>query len=77
VHRQDIINHSLRELKQQADLRLKSEQGIIYRKHKEQLDVEHVFANIKHNKNFKQFMFKRLVKGDINTQITCFSTQPD
>jgi len=46
----------LRELKQQVDLRLKSEQGIIYRKHKEQLDVEHVFANIKHNKNFKKVM---------------------
>lgn len=60
------INHRLRKLKQQADLRLKSEQGIIYRKQRA-ADVEPVFANIKHNKNFKRFMLKGLPKVEIET----------
>jgi transposase len=60
------INHRLRKLKQQADQRLKSEQGIIYRKQRA-ADVEPVFANIKHNKNFKRFMLKGLLKVEIET----------
>lgn len=60
------INHRLRKLKQQADERLKSEQGIVYRKRRP-ADVEPVFANLKHNKNFKRFMLKGLNKVEIET----------
>ena len=60
------INHRLRKLKQQADERLKSEQGIAYRKRRP-ADVETVFANIKHNKNFKRFMLRGLHKVEIET----------
>lgn len=60
------INHRLRKLKQQADERLKSEQGILYRKQRP-ADVEPIFGNIKHNKNFKRFMLKGLDKVEIET----------
>lgn len=60
------INHRLRKLKQQADERLRSEDGIRYRKQRA-ADVEPVFANIKHNKNFKRFMLRGLVKVEIET----------
>lgn len=60
------INHPLRKLKLQAEQRLKSEQGVIYRKQRA-ADVEPVFANIKHNKNFKRFMLKGLEKVEIET----------
>lgn len=60
------INHRLRKLKQQADERLKSEQGIAYRKRRP-ADVEPIFGNIKHNKNFKRFMLKGLDKVEIET----------
>jgi len=60
------INHRLRKLKEQANLRLKSEQGIKYRKTRP-ADIEPVFANIKHNKNFKRFMLKGLKKVEIET----------
>jgi hypothetical protein len=46
------INHRLRKLKDQANARLTSELGVHYRK-KRPADIEPVFANIKHNKNFK------------------------
>jgi hypothetical protein len=46
------------ELKKQAAERLKSQQGIYYRK-KRSWDVEPVFANIKNNKNFKRFYAQR------------------
>lgn len=60
------INHRLRKLKQQADQRLKSEQGIGYRKRRP-ADVEPIFGNIKHNKNFKRFMLRGLDKVEIET----------
>jgi transposase len=60
------INHRLRKLKQQADERLKSEQGIAYRKRRP-ADVEPIFGNIKHNKNFKRFMLRGLHKVEIET----------
>ena len=60
------INHRLRKLKQKADLRLKSQIGIAYRK-KRPVDIETVFANIKHNKNFKRFMLRGLNKVEIET----------
>lgn len=60
------INHRLRKLKQQANARLKSETGIAYRK-KRPADIEPVFANIKHNKNFKRFMLRGIHKVEIET----------
>jgi transposase len=60
------INHNLRKLKQQANGRLTSEKGIAYRK-KRPYDIEPVFANLKHNKNFKRFMLKGLKKVEIET----------
>jgi transposase len=60
------INHRLRKLKQQANAKLKSEKGIAYRK-KRPADIEPVFANLKHNKNFKRFMLKGLNKVEIET----------
>jgi transposase len=60
------INHRLRKLKQQANARLKSERGIAYRK-KRPADIEPVFANLKHNKNFKRFMLKGIAKVEIET----------
>lgn len=65
-NRQVEINHRLRKLKQQADRRLKSEAGIAYRKRRP-ADIEPVFANIKHNKNFKRFMLRGLRKVEIET----------
>jgi hypothetical protein len=60
------INHRLRKLKKQANLRLKTEQGIKYRKTRP-ADIEPVFANIKHNKNFKRFMLRGIKKVEIET----------
>jgi transposase len=60
------VNHRLRKLKQQANAKLKSEKGMVYRKRRA-ADVEPVFANIKHNKNFKRFMLKGIAKVEIET----------
>lgn len=60
------INHRLRKLRAQADKRLKSEQGIKQRKTRP-ADIEPVFANLKHNKNFKRFMLKGITKVEIET----------
>jgi transposase len=60
------INHQLREYKQQVTELLKSERGINHRK-KRCYDVEPVFANIKHNKNFKRFNLRGLKKVEIET----------
>ena len=60
------INHRLRALKQRANEKLKSEKGIAYRK-KRAADIEPVFGNLKHNKNFKRFMLKGLDKVAIET----------
>ena len=51
------INHHLNELKQQANQRLLSEEGIKKRKQR-CWDVEPVFANIKNNHGFKRFMLR-------------------
>ena len=60
------INHRLRKLKERANVRLKTEQGIKFRKRRP-ADIEPVFANIKHNKNFKRFMLKGIKKVEIET----------
>jgi transposase len=60
------INHHLNELKQQANQRLLSEQGIKKRKQRCH-DVEPVFANIKNNHGFKRFMLRGKEKVTIET----------
>jgi transposase len=58
------INHRLNELKQQANQRLLSEEGIKKRKQR-CWDVEPVFANIKNNHGFKRFMLRGKQKVSI------------
>lgn len=58
------INHHLNELKQQANKRLLSEEGIKKRKQRCH-DVEPVFANIKNNHGFKRFMLRGKEKVQI------------
>jgi transposase len=60
------VNHNLNRLKQQADDRLLSEEGIRHRK-KRCWDVEPVFANIKNNHHFRRFMLRGLEKVSIET----------
>jgi transposase len=60
------VNLKLRKLKHKAEERLTSEKGIAYRKRRP-ADVEPVFGNIKHNKNFKRFMLRGLEKVAIET----------
>lgn len=60
------VNLNLRKLKQKAEERLTSEKGIIYRKRRP-ADVEPIFGNIKHNKNFKRFALRGLEKVAIET----------
>ena len=60
------INHRLRTLKGKANTLLISEEGVRHRK-KRPADIEPVFANIKHNKNFKRFMLKGINKVEIET----------
>lgn len=66
------VNHKGRKLKQQAHERLKTEKGIFYRK-KRPADVEPVFANIKHNKNFKRFLLKGIDKTEIEWGLLCIA----
>ncbi len=58
------INHQLNKLKQQANQRLLSEEGIKKRKQR-CWDVDHVFANIKNNHGFKRFMLRGKQKVSI------------
>ncbi len=58
------VNHNLNRLKQQAEKRLKSKRGIQKRKQR-CYDVEPVFANIKHNHNFKRFMLRGINKVSV------------
>jgi len=60
------ININLGRLKDQAEQRLLSEEGIIKRKQR-CFDVEPVFANIKHNHYFKGFMLRGIEKVTIET----------
>jgi transposase len=60
------INLNLRKLKKKAEERLTSEKGIAYRKRRP-ADVEPIFGNIKHNKNFKRFMLRGIDKVSIET----------
>jgi len=60
------LNHTLRHLKQQAKTNLLSETGVYHRK-KRCYEVEPVFANIKHNKNFRRFNLRGQNKVEIET----------
>lgn len=60
------INHQLKDYKARANELLKSETGIYHRK-KRAYEVEPVFANIKHNKNFKRFNLRGIKKLEIET----------
>jgi hypothetical protein len=66
------VNHKGRQLKQQAEQRLKTEEGIYYRK-KRPADVEPVFGNIKYNKNFKRFLLKGTDKTEIEWGLLCIA----
>jgi hypothetical protein len=58
------VNHHLNHLKQKADKRLKTNRGIQKRKQR-CFDVEPVFANIKHNHQFKRFMLRGIEKVSV------------
>jgi transposase len=60
------VSHELKRLKAQAERRLKSKKGIQKRKQR-CFDTEPVFANIKHNHNFKRFMLRGIKKVNIET----------
>jgi len=60
------INHRLNQLKQQANQRLLSEEGIKRRKQRCH-DVEPVFSSIKNNHGFKRFMLRGTQKVTIET----------
>ncbi len=60
------VNHRLRHYQRQAQEKLNTEQGIRHRK-KRCCDVEPVFANLKHNKNFKRFNLRGKKKVEIET----------
>jgi transposase len=66
------VNHKGRQLKQQAEQRLKTAEGIYYRK-KRPADVEPVFGNIKYNKNFKRFLLKGIDKTEIEWGLLCIA----
>lgn len=66
------VNHRGRRLKQKAYERLKTEQGVYYRKRRP-ADVEPVFGNIKSNKNFKRFLLKGIVKTEIEWGLLCIA----
>lgn len=66
------VNHKGRKLRQQAYERLKTEKGIYYRKRRP-ADVEPIFGNIKHNKNFKRFLLKGIDKTEIEWGLLCIA----
>jgi len=60
------VNHNLLHYQSKAREKLKTEEGIRHRK-KRCYDVEPVFAQIKHNKNFKRFNLRGKKKVEIET----------
>ncbi|NLR83060.1 IS1182 family transposase [Chitinophaga eiseniae] len=58
------VNQQYRHLKAKADKRLNTKRGIRKRK-KRGVDVEPVFANIKHNHHFKRFMLRGIEKVNV------------
>lgn len=66
------INHNLRHHKAKVRRNLLSDQGIAHRKQRP-ADVEAVFGNIKHNKNFKRFMLRGINKVEIETGLVAIA----
>jgi transposase len=60
------INHQLNTYKARANEMLNSEAGL-YHRSKRPVDVEPVFANIKHNKGFKRFNLRGKRKVEVET----------
>jgi len=60
------VNHQLNRYRARADELLNSDTGIYHRK-KRPVDVEPVFANIKHNKGFKRYNLRGKSKVEIET----------
>jgi len=60
------ISHRPRKMKAEANAKIICPAGIAYRK-KRPADIEPVFAQLKHNKNFKRFMLRSLKKVEIET----------
>ena len=60
------VNHNLLACQAKARELLKTEEGIYHRKRRCH-DVEPVFAQIKHNKNFKRFNLRGKTKVEIET----------
>jgi hypothetical protein len=60
------INHQLNSYKAKATEMLNSESGI-YHRSKRPVDVEPVFANIKHNKGFKRYNLRGIRKVEVET----------
>jgi transposase len=58
------VNQQYRQLKTKADKRLNTKRGLQKRK-KRCFDVEPVFANIKHNHQFKRFMLRGIEKVNV------------
>ena len=58
------VNHNLNRLKQQAEKRLKTKRGIQKRKQR-CFDTEPVFAQIKHNHQFKRFLLRGIDKVNV------------
>ena len=67
-----FVNHRFNQLKHKARQRLLSERGL-YHRSKRPVDVEPVFANIKHNKNFKRFLLKGIDKTEIEWGLLCIA----
>lgn len=58
------VNHNWNRLKQKATKRLKTKRGVQKRKQR-CFDIEPVFANIKHNHQFKRFLLRGIDKVNI------------
>ncbi|MFN8242112.1 MAG: IS1182 family transposase [Bacteroidales bacterium] len=60
------VNNQLNKYKAKANQMLNSEKGL-YHRSKRPVDVEPVFANIKHNKGFKRFNLRGMAKVEVET----------
>jgi transposase len=60
------VNHQLNKYKIMANALLNSESGL-YHRSRRPIDVEPVFANLKHNKGFKRFNLRGNIKVEIET----------
>jgi transposase len=58
------VNHRLNRYKKNAKEKLKSDEGLYYRKQRG-IDTEPVFGNLKHNKNFRRFSLRGKRKVEI------------